>query len=326
MKALVYDRKSGVHLAEGRARPRRKRDEALVRVLLAGICNTDLEITKGYMGYSGVLGHEFVGLVESAPDAGIVGRRVAGEINLACGTCEECGRGMKTHCPRRGVLGISGKNGCFAEYITLPLENLHVVPDGLPDECAVFTEPLAAAFRILEQVNITGLDRVAVLGDGKLGLLVAMVIADCMRGQRGAGLLVAVGRHKSKLAILKKLGIRTALAPLKSAEKFDIAVDCTGSAKGFEDAMALTKPRGTLVLKSTVAGEAALNLAPAVINEIKIVGSRCGPFETALRALAGGRIDPRPLIERTYRLSDGVKAMEHAARKGAMKILLRVGR
>ena len=325
MKALIYDKKSGVHLAD-RAKPQRKRDEALIRVLLAGICNTDLEITKGYMAFSGVLGHEFVGLVESAPRPQLVGRRVVGEINLACGNCEMCGRGMKAHCSRRRVLGISGKDGCFAEFLTLPVENLHLVPDAVSNECAVFTEPLAAALRILQQVPVTGLDKVAVLGDGKLGLLVAMALRDHLRGQRGAGSLLAAGRHRSKLSILKRLGIQTALAPLKAAGKFDIVIDCTGSAKGFEQALALTKPQGTLVLKSTVAGETTLNLAPVVINEIKIVGSRCGPFETALQALAGGEIDPRPLIEKTYRLSNGVKAINHAAKQGAMKILLRVGR
>jgi threonine dehydrogenase-like Zn-dependent dehydrogenase len=325
MKALLYDSAAGMRLADVPA-PRGKRGEALIRVLLAGICNTDLEIMKGYMGYSGVLGHEFVGRVESAPSAALRGRRVVGEINLACGRCGTCGRGMKTHCPARRVLGIAGKEGCFAEFVTLPLENLHVVPDGVPDECAVFTEPLAAAFRILEQVRITGLDRVAVLGDGKLGLLVAMVLREFMRGQRGEGFLLAAGRHPKKLAILRKLGIKTALAPPRPAEKFDIVVDCTGSAQGFGDALALTRPQGTLVLKSTVAGETALNLSPVVIHEVRIVGSRCGPFETALRTLAERKIDPRPLIEKTYSLADGVAAMEHAARRGAMKILLRAGR
>ena len=323
MKALVYDGK-GVILRRDWPAPRRRQNEARVRVLLAGICNTDLEITKGYMGYTGVLGHEFVGRVEAARDAALLGKRVVGEINLTCGRCAMCRRGMGTHCTKRSVLGIQGKDGCFADILTLPARNRHVVPDDVPDECAVFTEPLAAACRILEQVKVSRTDRVAVLGDGKLGLLAAMALARHLREKKSGHALVALGRHRRKMDILRPRGIRTVMASSRLRGKFDVVVDCTGSTAGFEDALSLVRPCGTLVLKSTVAGNVALNLAVVVINEVTVVGSRCGPFPRALQALAGGAIDPRPLIDRVYDLKDGVRAMKHAARRGTLKILLRV--
>lgn len=289
--------------------------EALVRVLRAGVCSTDLEIAKGYMGFTGTLGHELVGEVVTHPDASWVGRRVAGEINLGCGACERCYAGMSRHCSTRTVMGILGKDGCFAEHITLPTRNLHAIPDGVSDELAVFVEPLAAAFEILEQVRVDPGWRVAVLGDGKLGSLVAMVLF-----HTGAELTV-VGRHEHKLARLRSLA-RTVLDSDPLEGDFDLVVEATGSTEGFARARSLLRPRGTLILKSTFFGETKIDAAPFVIDEITLVGSRCGPFAPAIRALAEGRIDPSPLIETTMRLSDGVAALEKAAERGVAKVLL----
>ncbi|MCA9605073.1 MAG: alcohol dehydrogenase catalytic domain-containing protein [Myxococcales bacterium] len=289
--------------------------EALLRVLRAGICSTDLEIAKGYMGFTGTLGHELVGEVLEHPDPSWIGRRVSGEINLGCGACARCAAGMSRHCATRTVMGILGKDGCFAEQITLPVANLHPIPDAVSDDLAVFVEPLAAAFEILEQVRVDPSWRVAVLGDGKLGSLVTMVLA-----QTGAALTV-IGRHADKLARLDAYG-RTALADEAVEGAFDLVVEATGSPAGFARARALTRPRGTLVLKSTFFGETTIAMAPLVIDEITLVGSRCGPFEPAIRALSARRIDPSPLIEATYPLVDGVAAMERAATRGARKVLL----
>lgn len=290
--------------------------EALIRVRRAGICSTDLEIVRGYMGFEGTLGHELVGEVVGANERGWVGARVTGEINLACGACERCLRGLGRHCATRTVMGILGKDGCFAEYLTLPLRNLHRVPDGLSDALAVFAEPLAAAYEILEQLHIAPTDRVAILGDGKLGSLIAMVLL-----QTGAEVVV-IGRHAHKLERLAPLGIRTALAGDDLAGDFDVVVEATGSAAGFERARALLRPRGTLVLKSTYHGKLELDAAPLVIDEITVVGSRCGPFAPALRALSGGRVDPTPLIEDSFALADGVRALEKAAERGVRKVQL----
>jgi threonine dehydrogenase-like Zn-dependent dehydrogenase len=298
--------------------------EALVRVRLAGVCHTDLELTRGYMGFQGTLGHEFVGEVAAlapspdAPSPVSVGQRVVGEINAACGACAACRAGLERHCPTRTVLGILGRDGAFAEYLMLPLANLHPVPDGVPDEAAVFVEPLAAALEILEQVPIRPTHRVLLLGDGKLGQLVARVLAS-------AGCdLVVVGHHAEKRALLAAAGIPTlAEAP---AERFDVVVDCTGRAAGFAEAMRLVRPRGTLVLKSTVAvrpGEPSLNLAPLVVDEITVVGSRCGPFAPALHALAEGRVNVAPLVSAAYPLADGVAAFAHASRPDTLKVLVR---
>lgn len=290
--------------------------EALIRVTRAGICSTDLEIAKGYMGFEGTLGHELVGEVVGAPEPGWVGARVTGEINLSCGECERCRRGLGRHCATRTVLGILGKDGCFAEYVTLPVRNLHRVPDGLSDALAVFAEPLAAAYEILEQLHIAPTDRVAILGDGKLGSLIAMALQ-----QTGAELLV-VGRHAHKLERLAALGIRTALADDDLGADLDVVVEATGSAAGFERARSLLRPRGTLVLKSTYHGQLELDAAPLVIDEITVVGSRCGPFGPALRALSEGRVDPTPLIEDSFALRDGVRALERAAERGVRKVQL----
>jgi len=296
--------------------PEPKAEEALIRVRRAGVCSTDLEIVKGYMGFEGTLGHELVGEVVGATDAGWMGARVTGEINLSCARCERCLAGLGRHCASRTVLGILGKDGCFAEYVTLPLRNLHRVPDGLSDALAVFAEPLAAAYEILEQIRIAPDDRVAILGDGKLGSLIAMVLQ-----QTGAEVVV-VGRHAHKLERLAPLGLRTALADDAIDGDFDVVVEATGSAPGFERARSLLRPRGTLVLKSTYHGKLELDAAPLVIDEITVVGSRCGPFPPALRALAEGRIDPTPLIEDSFALADGVRALEKAAERGVRKVQL----
>ncbi|MEC7522538.1 MAG: alcohol dehydrogenase catalytic domain-containing protein [Myxococcota bacterium] len=296
--------------------PEPQAEEALIRVRRAGVCSTDLEIVKGYMGFEGTLGHELVGEVVGATDAGWMGARVTGEINLSCARCERCLAGLGRHCASRTVLGILGKDGCFAEYVTLPLRNLHRVPDGLSDALAVFAEPLAAAYEILEQIRIAPDDRVAILGDGKLGSLIAMVLQ-----QTGAEVVV-VGRHAHKLERLAPLGLRTALADDAIDGDFDVVVEATGSAPGFERARSLLRPRGTLVLKSTYHGKLELDAAPLVIDEITVVGSRCGPFPPALRALAEGRIDPTPLIEDSFALADGVRALEKAAERGVRKVQL----
>jgi len=313
MKALVFD--GTLHFASDYPRPSPPPGEALVRVLLAGICNTDLEIIKGYMGFRGVLGHEFVGMVVEAPDAALVGKRVVGEINAWCGDCPTCRAGRPTHCPHRTTLGIYGRDGAFAEFLTLPQRNLHLVPDGVSNEAAVFVEPLAASLEILEQVHVRPTHRVAVLGDGKLGLLVAQVLA-----LTGCDLTVA-GHHAAKLAFLARKGIATTT---RSPEgQFDVVVECTGQAAGFELARRLVRPRGILVLKSTFAGTQEVALAPLVVDEVTLVGSRCGPFAPALRLLAGGLVDTSSLISAVYPLEEGLEAMERARQRGTLKVLLR---
>ena len=289
--------------------------EARVRVTLAGICNTDLELIRGYYPYAGIPGHEFVGVVGQGPRE-IVGRRVVGEINAACGECPACLAGRRTHCPRRTVLGIAGRHGAFAEYLDLPAGNLHLVPDSVPDKIAVFTEPLAAALEIREQVSIRPEDRVLVAGDGKLGQLVARSLA-----LTGCRLLVA-GHHRRKMDLLEVAGIRVAAPADIGAAEFDVAVECTGNPEGFALARRALRPRGALVMKSTYAGALTLDASALVVDEITLVGSRCGPFAPALRLLEEGKIDPRPLIEARYPLRDALAAFDHAARRGTLKILL----
>ncbi len=290
-------------------------DTALVRVHLAGICNTDLELTRGYMGFRGVLGHEFVGTVSDGPGAWR-GRRVVGEINFACGRCPLCARGLGRHCPTRRVMGILDADGAFAELVAVPVANLHEVPDGLADEAAVFTEPLAAAFEIVEQVRIEPGVRCVVLGDGKLGLLAAQVLAAA-----GAQVLV-VGKHDEKLALLRRRDIATSRLDQWNRAPVPLVVEATGTAAGFALAVAASEPRGTLVLKSTVAAGEPVNLAPVVINEITVVGSRCGRFAPALRALVERSVDVEPLISARHRLADGIRAFEAASRRGTLKVLL----
>jgi threonine dehydrogenase-like Zn-dependent dehydrogenase len=290
--------------------------EARIRVTLAGLCHTDLELTRGYYPYAGVLGHEFVGVVDRAPGApDWEGRRVVGEINAVCGACDTCRAGRPHHCERRTVLGILGRDGAFADYLTLPVGNLHPVPDTMPDEVAVFAEPVAAAFQILDQVRIAPADRVVVFGDGKLGQVIAQVLATT-----GCALTV-VGRHPGKLARLAARGIAAEVEP-PEARRADLVVECTGRRDGLQAALAALRPRGTLVLKSTFAGDTPLNLSAVVVDEVTIVGSRCGPFAPALAALADGRIDVAPLIDARYRLDHALEAMARAATPGTLKVVL----
>ncbi len=315
MKALLYD--GELKLLRDYPHPKPLPGEALIRLSLAGICNTDLEIAKGYMGFQGVLGHEFVGIVEAAEEEGWLGKRVVGEINCYCGECLLCRRGLFTHCPERTTLGIWGRDGAFAEYLTLPLANLHLVPEEIPDEEAVFVEPLAAALEILEQIEVKPKDKVLVLGDGKLGLLVAQVLA-----LQGCDLL-AVGHHAHKLEILKRLGIATHLGEGSWERSFGIVVDCTGTPEGFAQALDLLCPRGTLVLKSTYHGEAEVDLSRLVVDEVTLVGSRCGPFIPALELLRKGQVDVASLISATLPLEEGVRAFQLARKRETVKVLLR---
>jgi len=288
----------------------------LVRVRLAGICSTDLQIFKGYMGFVGVPGHEFVGEVSEGP-AHLIGKRVVGEINFACGTCETCLQGLGRHCANRRVMGILNANGSFAEYLAVPTPNLHLVPDAVSDEEAVFTEPLAAAFEILEQVHVQPATEVVILGDGKLGQLCAQVLY--LAGAR----MTVVGKHLDKLAILGKLGLHTVLLADWQLRKADLVVEATGSTAGLSLAIEAVRPRGTLVLKSTVAMPHSLSLAPLVINEVTVVGSRCGQFAPALQALKQRSVSVLPLIEQVYPLAEGLAAVERAAQSGARKVLLK---
>jgi threonine dehydrogenase-like Zn-dependent dehydrogenase len=314
MQALVLEH--GRVALRDRPEPVPATGEALVRVSLAGICNTDLELAEGYMGFSGVLGHELCGVVTACEDASWQGRRVAGEINLPCRRCELCARGLENHCAMRTVLGIVNKDGCFAEQVTLPIANLHALPDVLPDERACFVEPVAAAFRVLEQVSITMRDRVAVLGDGKLGLLIAQAL-------RTTGCqLVLAGKHDRKLALAERLGLETARASELPRKRYDVVVEATGSPEGMQTAIELTRPRGTLVLKSTYHGPLALDAAPIVIDELTIVGSRCGPFPVAIDALTRGIVDVAPLVDAILPLREGLAALEEASTPGTLKVLL----
>jgi len=308
-----------IRLREDLPRPEPGSGEARVRVSVAGICNTDLELVRGYYPFTGIPGHEFVGRIEAAPGADQwEGRRVVGEINASCGACAACAAGRRTHCARRTVLGIRGRNGAFAEWLTLPRANLHEVPDGLPDETAVFTEPLAAALEIQEQVPIGPGDRVVVVGDGKLGTLVAQTLA-----LTGCALTV-IGRHPAKLAALAARGIATATESDLASGQADVAVECTGNAEGLERARGAVRPRGTIVLKSTYRGRASLDVSRIVVDEITLVGSRCGPFAPALALLAEGRVDVRPLVHARFPLHEAVAAFAEAARPGVMKVLVEV--
>jgi threonine dehydrogenase-like Zn-dependent dehydrogenase len=319
MRALRFE-DGGLRLADVPA-PSRE-GEALVRVRLAGVCNTDLEIVRGYAGFRGTPGHEFVGTVESAPGAPqLEGRRVVGEINAGCGACEVCRAGDPRHCPARTVLGIHGRDGAFAEYLQLPSANLLPVPDELTDERAVFAEPLAAAVGITERVRVEPEARVAVVGDGKLGLLCAQALK-VMTGAR----VTLVGRHASKLDIARRRDIETFKAeelPATFDRAFDLTVEASGSPRGFEAALRLLRPRGTLVLKSTFHGATELNAAPVVVDEISIVGSRCGRFAPALELLSRGAVDVDGLVHEEFPLAEGVRAFERAAEPGVLKVLLR---
>lgn len=293
--------------------------EALIRVTTAGICNTDLEIVRGYANFHGTLGHEFVGVVEASPDPSQIGWRVVGEINAGCGQCDLCQAGDARHCANRTVLGIVGRDGAFAEYLSLPAINLLKVPDAVSDRQAVFTEPLAAACAILEQVTITPDQRVAVIGDGKLGQLIARVLATT-----GCELRL-IGKHKEKLRLAAEAGIVTielAALNVEASRRFDFVVEASGAAAGLQLALKLVKPRGAIILKSTFHGAVQLETSRIVVDEISIIGSRCGRFERALALLETGQVKVEPLIAAEYSLMEGIAAMQQAEQAGKLKVLL----
>src|SRR5664279_576242 len=301
--------------------PTRPEGFALLRMVSAGICNTDLELQRGYYGFTGTPGHEFVAEVVEADTSALIGQRVAGEINLACACCEWCHKGLGRHCPERSVLGIVRHPGAFAEFFTLPERNLHVLPDDVPTDRAVFLEPLAAACEILDQVSIPPGEPVAVLGDGKLGLLVAMVLN--AHGYR----VHQFGRHAAKLAIAARTGVHTEIATEREGGAlpvfaYDWVVDATGSPEGLRSAIAMTRPRGTVILKSTVHGTVAIDTAPVIVNELTLVGSRCGRFEAALPLLAHPLVPVEELIAARFPLSEAPQAFAHAAARGVLKVLL----
>jgi len=293
--------------------------EALVRVVLSGICNTDPEIARGYAGFNGTIGHEFVGIVEKSSDQNLIGRRVVGEINAGCGKCVLCRAGDSRHCPNRTVLGIVGRDGAHAEFLRLPTRNLFDLPRNISNEQGVFVEPLAAACGILERISLKSADHVAVIGDGKLGLLCAQVIAL----QKASTTLI--GKHKNKMSVVAKRGVET-LSPARAARRkrqFDVVVEASGSPTGFAMALDLLRPRGTLVLKSTFHDITKIDAARIVVDEITILGSRCGRFKPAIDLLKKGSVDVEHLISEEYALSDGMTAMSRAAERGVMKVLLR---
>lgn len=322
MKAVVFNDKEGLVLKTDYTKPVPQKGEALIKISMAGICNTDAEIIKGYMGYSGVLGHEFVGVVEEVNDAdkSWIGKRVVAEISYGCDNpdCPWCAVKNYRHCPDRHTIGIWRKDGCFAEYITLPTNILFEVPENVPDEQAVFVEPLAAACEITEQLHIEPTHKVVVLGDGKLGLTTALTL-------NAQNLDVTlVGKHQNKLDIANAQGVKTMLLDeLKVSNNFDVVVEATGSVSGFETSLNLVKPRGVLVLKSTIATGKELNLAPIVINEITVLGSRCGQFGPALRLLKNNRIDFKPFISKIYSIDEAIKGFEANKAKDSIKIILK---
>ena len=314
MLALVFD--DALHLAEVEP-PVPEPHEAVIRVHRAGICGTDLAILRGYADVRGVLGHEFVGeVVEAEMAPQWVGRRVVAEINVACGRCDRCRIGLTNHCSRREVVGLRGRGGAMAEEVIVPVENLHEVPDDLDDDAAVFVEPLAAAFRIAEQLELGPSMRVGVWGDGRLGLLVAMALATT-----GCELTV-VGRHTHKLELVRHTGATLRTSEDVVRRDLDVAVDATGTPDGFADALGHVRPGGTVVVKSTLSKPLRIDPVRLVVDEVTVLGSRCGPFQPAIVALADGTIDPRPLVDMVYPLRHGLDAFEHAARSGALKVLL----
>lgn len=315
MKALCYD--GSLALRELPV-PVPAPGEALIRVLVAGICNTDLEIVQGYMGFQGILGHEFVGVVEKASNPYLHGKRVVGEINCPCGHCRYCRMEMPGHCPERTVLGISGRPGVFAEYVCLPEKNLHLVPDAVSDDAASFTEPLAAAFRIIEQLSPSSEDQIIVLGDGKLAQLITQTMWLYSKHT------FCLGKHDWKLALLRDLGISAHRFEAYEADLADVVIEATGRPEGLNHALTLTRPEGTIILKTTSHEPSSFDAARAVVNEIRIQGSRCGPLRTALEALALGTIEVRPLISEVFSLNDGVEAFARATEADTMKILLQM--
>jgi len=322
LRALLFDGQAPKYVTD-HPDPAPAADEALIRPLLAGVCSTDIELCRGYMGFAGVLGHEFVGLVEAVGDgcsdaaAALVGRRVVGSINCVCGKCDMCRSGLANHCRDRTVLGIAGRDGCFADRFVLPARNLLAVPDAVENDKAVLTEPLAAACEINRQLHIQGKPYVTVLGDGRLGLLVAQVLSQLNASVR------VIGKHPAKLDRCTKWGIKHRLLDeLTPRKDQDIVVDCTASAEGLKLAMDLVRPRGKIVLKTTVANQTGVDLSPLVIDEIELIGSRCGPFDEALDLLTGDAVDVISLISKRMRLSDGVDVLKAATASDAIKVLI----
>jgi threonine dehydrogenase-like Zn-dependent dehydrogenase len=318
MKALTIDAPGTLSLREAPLIDRPA--ECRIRVVMSGICGTDLQLLEGYAGFRGVPGHEFVGIVEavdSSDDRGWIGRRVAGEINIGCNHCDFCAAGVREHCTNRSVLGIRERDGAFAEYISLPASNLHAIPDRLPDQAAVFVEPVAAACRILEQLTIDPGARVGVLGDGRMGLVVAQVLKTVNPN------VTVLGRHESKLAVARALGLAAQPADSAPAGRFDVVVDVTGRDAGFHAALNLVKSRGTVVLKSTFHGATPIETWPIVVEEVTLVGSRCGPFDPAIALLTSGAVRVDPLIARVAPLEDFERAFQDARR--ALKVLFQIG-
>jgi len=319
MLALVFDGKKAV-LHEDYPSPRRASGEALIAVRMAGVCRTDLELLNGYMDFRGVMGHEFVGDVAEGPRKWL-GKRIVADINCVCGRCDMCRRGLANHCRNRTVIGIDGRDGAFAQYIAVPVRNLHEVPDAVSDAEAVFVEPLAAAFQVAHQIKFYSAEKVVVLGDGRLGQLIVRVL------KLSAAKPLLVGRHAAKLEAAEKQGIQTALAdrfvPRNDA---DVVVDATGTGDGFKLAMRAVRPRGTIVLKSTFADEGGMNLTPLVINEVTVMGSRCGPFSDALNALAAGEVDVSALISGQFSLHEAASALDFCRKSDTIKVLIDVRR
>jgi threonine dehydrogenase-like Zn-dependent dehydrogenase len=307
---------NGKVLVRKQARPRRPEGFALIRLLYGGICNTDIELQRGYYGFRGTPGHEFVGEVVEADDERWVGERVVGEINLACGKCEWCARGLGRHCPTRTVLGIVKQPGAFREFLTLPERNLRRVPREIPSEEAVFVEPLAAACEILDQVRIPRGAPVAVLGDGKLGLLVGQVL------QAHGTQVHQYGRHKEKLRLAQQWGVSTEIAKKLPVAKYEFVVEATGSGEGLRQAVQMTQPRGTVIMKSTVHGLVGIDSAPVIVNEITLVGSRCGRFEPALKLLKSRKVRVDAMISEVIPLKSAPRAFREAAKSGVLKVLL----
>ncbi len=321
MKALIYD--NGLKLEKNYPVPVLGDGEVLIKTIMVGICNTDYEITKGYMGFKGVIGHEFVGIVEkigkNAP-AELLGKRVVGEINCACNNCKMCAQNLQRHCPNRSTLGIFKKDGCFSEYFTLPYENVIEISPEIDDITATFTEPLAAAYEIAEQIHIKPDSKVALLGDGKLGLCISLVFNALNID------FTHIGKHEEKLKISKELGVKTKLLSEleeKDNKTFDIVVEATGSTGGFNTSSNLVKPRGILVLKSTIAAREGLNLAQIVVDEITIIGSRCGQFKPVLRLTEKNKINVKPLVSAIYNVDEFEKAFKENSKCENIKILVK---
>lgn len=316
MKSLYYNQSGNVLEVRDIPMPERAKGESLIRVLYAGICNTDIEIIKGYMGYEGVLGHEFVGIVEESDDSLLTGRRVVGEININCGKCDLCRQGMGNHCQVRSVLGILGKDGCFTQYITMPDQNLRIIPDNISDINAVFIEPLAAALRPLDQVSLKKGASICVLGDGKLGILSAIVYSHYFDD------VILMGKHEGKLNKASHFGIRTMIFD-KDHSRFDVIIECTGKAIGIVHALDMLRPGGNLILKTTSADSMDISLSKIVIDEITITGSRCGNFDRAISFLEKG-IDLSSLVSRVFPLEEGIEAVAYSKKRDIIKVLLNI--